>query len=547
MPLFLIAFSAILLYILAYLFYGRILKKAFKLDPEIKTPAATINDGVDYIPTKPVILLGQHFAAIAAVGPIAGPIIAGREYGWLAGLLWIVFGAIFIGGVHDFSALVASTRSGGSSVALVVKDFIGKKAYYLFLAFIWLSLMYVITVFADLTSATFVKPPYGGGVATSSFFYLILAVLLGISLYKLHLPLAPLTAIFIILLLLGIHFGQFFPIKLPEIFGTSRQTWNVVIIAYCIVASVIPMWLLLQPRGYLGGFMLYATFVVGIIGVLGGGFKIEFPAFTGARLFGFTTTGVLFPLMFTTIACGACSGFHGLVSSGTTSKQLHKETHAVIVGYGGMLLESLVAVIAISTLILTGSTITAKGLDPDEIYARGLATFAGIFGVSFGLAITFGKLAFATFIYDTLDVAMRLARYVFQELIGLKTLAGAITATLISAVLPLLGVFTQVRGPDGNPVPVWKIFWPLFGTSNQMLAALTLIAITVWMKKNKMNWIITGIPMIFMLVVTFSSLLIIILPYITFQKPLDSIGITGFILLVIAVLYSIESIISLKK
>lgn len=541
MNLLFIAVPVIVIYLLAFKIYGHVLAKVFELDEKKETPAVTKNDGMDYVPTKSSILLGQHFAAIAAVGPIAGPIFAALGYGWMPGLLWVILGAIFIGGVHDFAALIASVRHGANSVAELVKLYISPRAYIFFLAFIWLSLIYVIIVFTDLTAAAFVTQPYGPGVASSSFLYLGLAVIMGIALYK-NMPVMKATLIFVPLVFVMIVLGQIFPVTL------SQKKWDIVILAYCFVASIIPMWVLLQSRGYLGGFILYTTFAAGILGILFGGIHVQYPSYIKTMLIGTPPPGglVLFPLLFTTIACGACSGFHGLVSSGTTSKQLAKETDAPLIGYGGMLMEGFVAVISLATVMMLMQGTPDTQHPPDEIYARGIAHFMAVFGIPTAAGITFGKLAFATFIYDTLDVATRLGRYIFQELTGLKGRAGAVIATLATLILPAYAVTRTITDATGKVIPLWKIFWPIFGASNQLLAALTLTAITVWMKKEKKNTLITGIPMTFMLLVTFASLILILKPYLSdmFQGKfyLQPIGTTGVILFVLAIVLVVEAL-----
>ncbi len=532
-----IALTTIVLFALAYRFYGRWLAREFQLSDVAQTPAEKINDGQDYVPTKPFVLLGQHFSAIAAVGPIAGPILAGMHYGWLPGLIWIVLGAIFIGAVHDFTALIASVRHDAKSIGDVVKLYIGKKASVLFSFFIWLSLIYVIVVFTDLTASAFVSRPelgeanFGPGVATSSLLYLGLGIVMGFALNKWNWPLAPTTLVFIPLIGIAIWAGQKMPITFPGDALTQQRTWDAVILIYCFIASMIPVWVLLQSRGYLGGFILYATFVVGVAGLLFGKHAIEFPPMGTILPQGGPP---LFPLLFTTIACGACSGFHGLVSSGTTSKQLRKETDARPVGYGGMLLEGFVAVIAMSTLMLQAKGSAELGLGPDEIYARGLAHFMEGFGLSFAMGVAFGKLAFATFIYDTLDVATRLGRYLLEELLNLKGRRGALIGTVLTLLVPAICVFTRFEGPNGQALPLWKIFWPAFGASNQLLAALSLTGITVWMKATGRKWWITGLPALFMIVVTYISLAMIAFKPFKTGAWLDPVGVTALVLLALA-------------
>ncbi len=517
MSLWAVTLASIAVLAAGYRFYGRFLSRSFELNDNTSTPAARMNDGVDFVPAKPSILVGQHFAAIAAVGPIAGPILGGLTYGWLPALVWIALGAVFIGGLHDFAALVASIRNDARSVAELMRLYVGKKAYVLFLLFIWLSLIYVIVVFTDLTAGAFISKPalgaenFGPGVASSSFLYLGLCLAMGLCLYKWKWNLAWTTAVFVPLMLGAIFIGQQMPVELPPLLGSPQKTWDLLILGYCFAASVIPMWLLLQPRGYLGATILYITFAVGVFGTLFSGQTVNYPAYIppdpGApRL-------PVFPLLFTTIACGACSGFHGLVSSGTTSKQLEKETDARLVGYGGMMLEAFVAIIALATVMMLSRGDRLLEFGPDEIYARGLAHFIAMAGIPFAAAVTFGKLAFATFIYDTLDVATRLGRYIFQELTGLSGRTGAFVATFATLAVPAGVVLIDVQDASGKIIPMWKLFWPAFGATNQLLAALTLLGVTLWLKRESRKWWIAGVPAAFMLVTTISSLLAIIGPW----------------------------------
>ncbi len=510
MSLLFIALLSGLILLGGYLLYGRFLEKRLKLDDKNPVPSLTMYDGVDYIPTRRAILLGQHFSAISAAGPIVGPILAGLLFGWLPALIWILVGSILVGGVHDLTSLVASVRHKARSIAQVVKEHMSRRAYLLFLLFIWFSLVYVIVAFTDITANAFIQKTYGAGVASSSFIYLALALFMGISLYKLRSPLWLSTMIFLPLVVLAIWYGQKIPISLTPILGLEPlKLWDLVLLFYCFIASIIPLWLLLQPRGYLGGLFLYGTLIAGISGILLGGFKISYPPFITWN----SDQGPLFPILFITVACGACSGFHAVVSSGTSSKQLKKERDAKLIGYGGMLLEGLVAVIALATLMmLTRSGALLKG-KPDEIYAGGISRFLSIFKIDPDLAMSFGLLAFATFIYDTLDVCTRLGRYVFQELTNWRGRFSKAGPTFFTLLIPAFSVMLKVKDPSGNFLPAWRIFWPLFGTSNQLLAALTLLGITVWLKETRKTWFYAVIPMAFMLIMTIWSLILMAQPY----------------------------------
>lgn len=528
-----VALLAVAAFALAYALLAPRLSALFGLSASAVTPACAVDDGEDYVPTRRSMLLGQHFAAIAAVGPIAGPILGGHQHGWLPGLLWIVVGAVFIGGVHDFACLAASVRHGAKSMGEVVRIRLGRGTAALFSLFIWLSLVYVVVVFADLTSAAFVDRPelgehnFGPGVATSSLMYLVLAMAMGLAMRK-GLGLGKATALFIPLVFLAIGAGQLLPLRLPGDAAAQARLWDLGILAYCFAASLLPMWLLLQPRGYLGGFILYATFVVGLGGLFVSGEAPAWPALAPAA-----EAPALFPLLFTTIACGACSGFHGLVASGTTSKQLAKETDAAAVGYGGMLLESLVAVVAMATLMRLAPGAAEASRGPDEVYARGLAHFMSLAGIPFAAGVTFGKLAFATFIYDTLDVATRLGRYLVQELTGLSGRRGAVLATLATVAVPALAVLVTAHDAAGKAIPLWKLFWPAFGASNQLLAALSLAGVTVWLKAEGKAWWVTGLPCVFMSAVTLAALWGIAGRSFSAGRYLDPVGTTAAVLIVL--------------
>jgi carbon starvation protein len=506
--------------LVGYRFYSRIVARNYALDDAQKTPAVERDDGVDYVPTKPFYLFGQHFSAIAAAGPIAGPILAVQMFGWLPCVLWIVLGVVFIGAVHDFSALVASVRHGSDSIAEIVKRHLGKRAWLAIMAFIWLALIYVIVAFADITAATFVGKtqelegvPFnaGGAVAMASISYLVLAMVMGVVERRWKPPLWLSTVIFVPATLALVWLGT----KTSTVFDLTRfgiaepqKAWALAILAYCFVASLMPLWLLLQPRGYLGGFVLYIALAVGVVGVLfgwlryPGEFDIRQPAFAG-----FDTGkpfGTLFPFLFVTIACGACSGFHGLVCSGTTSKQIERESHTRPVGYGAMLLEAFVAILALATVVTLAP---GKLPPPGKIYGDGVGKFVTVIlgKDQLVLAATFGAMAFSTFVFDTLDVSTRLGRYILQELFGWRSKGGAAAATALTLVPPALILWSAAAPQPGVP-PAYMAFWTLFGTSNQLLAALTLLAVTVWLYRERRRIWYTLVPMVFVMAITLWAL-----------------------------------------
>ncbi len=548
MSLYWIALSACLLFLAAYFTYGRFLSRHLGLDEARKTPACEVNDGVDFVPAEKKFLLSQHFSAIAAAGPIVGPILASLWFGWLPVLLWIVGGSVFFGAVHDFSSLTGSVRHKAQSIVEIVKDYLGPRGHLLFLMFVWLSLIYVITAFTDLTSSSFMDPELGGSVASSSFLYLLIGVAMGVALYRFKMPLSWATAIFLPLVLLAIWAGRYLPLTLsPSFFSNPKTAWNVMLLAYCFIASLVPVWILLQPRGYLGGFFLYGTLAVGVIGLFLGGEKIQYPAFIG-----FTSEkGLpLFPLLFVTVACGACSGFHGIVCSGTTSKQISKETDCRLVGYGGMLLEGLVAVIALSTVMILAKSDPLASASPDRVYAEGLSRFVSHFGIPRDLARSFALLAFTTFIYDTLDVSTRLARYIFQELTGWRNLWGKVGATLISLAAPLFCVSLKIMDSSGQAIPAWKAFWTIFGTSNQLLAALTLMILSLWIRKSGRSWLVSLVPMFFMMAVTIWSLALMLKPalfgWFGGSFKLDAVATIAGLLMALALLLVAEAVKTLR-
>src|SRR5262245_58169766 len=347
----LIALAVLATLFLGYRFYGRFVAAQYALDDARATPAFTRSDGVDFDPTRPFYLLGQHFSAIAAAGPVAGPILASQQLAWLPCLLWVGLGVVFVEAVHDFSSLVASVRHEGRSIAEIIRVQLGRRAWLAMMAFIWVALVYVILAFADITASTFVGKTEdlegmdfafnpGGAVALASCLYLVLSVAMGLVERWLKPPLWLTTVVFVPATLVMVWLGT----RYSTLLVTSSAWWGVIILAYCFVASLAPVWALLQPRGYLGGFVLYISLAVGLVGVFFGGFPVQQEAFKGWQAGG--ATGALFPFLFVTIACGACSGFHGLVCSGTTSKQIEKESDCRMVGYGAMLLEAFVALIA---------------------------------------------------------------------------------------------------------------------------------------------------------------------------------------------------------
>lgn len=584
-----VAGAAVVL-VIAYVIYGRILSRLLELDPRRPTPAIQLRDDLDYVPIEPRFLMGQHFSAIAAAGPIVGPILAGLYFGWLPALIWILVGSIFIGGVHDMTALVASIRHRAMSIAEVVRDHMSRLSYLLFLAFIWIALIYIIVAFTDITAAAFVGGPEalrlgkaagidiaeidaatvaesggvtGGAIATSSLLYLVLPILMGLLLRYTRLTLTWATIIFVPLVGVVIWIGQFMPLdvglmvqhyrpelSLAEADQVAQKIWDVLLLIYCLLAAIAPIWMLLQPRGHLGGYFLYIALAVGVAGVSSGKFQIQYDAFKGWDAVG-KGGETFFPFLFITIACGACSGFHSLIASGTTSKQLRRETDAKPIGYGAMLLEAMVATLALACVMILKPTDAIAQQTPNLIYAGGLSEFLAIFGIAKGFAVAFGLMAFTTFVYDTLDVCTRLGRYVIQELTGLSGWAGRWLGTGLTAGVPLLLLLRGSVDAAGNPVPVWRTFWFLFGASNQLLAALSLLGVTVWLWRTRRAmwvWFVTGIPTVVMYTMSIWALVKLTWPRFfdaatgEFAAPADPVPWAGMVLIALAALMLVEAV-----
>lgn len=551
--------SAVVL-IVAYLVYGRVLSRLFELNANRKTPAFELKDGVDFEPLGKSALFPQHFSAIAAAGPIVGPILAGLTFGWLPALLWILIGSILIGGVHDFAALVASIRHKARSIAEVVRDHMSQRSYLLFLSFIWIALVYIIVAFTDITASAFIGPATaenggvgGGAIATSSLLYLILPIIMGLLLRYAKMPLWLATVIFVPLVGVAIWVGKYIPLDVAATLnltdGNARKVWDVALLLYCLVAGAIPVWMLLQPRGHLGGFFLYAALAVSAIGLALGGATVEYPAFRGWTVDVKGSSATVFPLLFIMVACGACSGFHSLIASGTTSKQLKVETDAKPVAYGAMLLEAMVAILALCCVMMFAAGSKELKGGPNLIYAEGLGRFVQAIGIDRSFGMAFALMAFTTFVYDTLDVCTRLGRFIIQELTGWRGSYGRWFGTALTAGVP---IYFLLRHPSnvGPNQEVWRIFWNLFGASNQLLAALTLLGVTVWLWRTRRVWwvwVVTGLPTVWMYVMSTWALAAMTWP--KFRTPSgdwvipgDPVPYVGIVLIVLAILMLAEAI-----
>jgi len=508
----LLALSCVLFY-LAYHVYGRLVERVFGVDPARPTPAHTLRDGVDYVPTHPAILFGHHFASIAGAGPIVGPVLA-AQFGWAAVALWIVLGCILIGSVHDLAAMFLSIRHQGRSIGTVIESLMGYWGRMLFLFFCWFTLVLVVAEFLRIVAVTFVEIP---AVATASLLFIGLAVVFGRLVYRGGLSILTGSLIFVPLTFACVYAGTLLPLDLVKLLGcdvaTARQLWTVVLLAYCFAASVLPVWLLLQPRDYLNSYLLYAMMALGFIGIFVARPALNLEAFAGwhavSPLSG--RSDPLIPLLFVTVACGACSGFHALVASGTTAKQVDSERHLRPVAYGGMLIEGALAIIALIAVGVMSQAEYAAALKTQgavKLFAGGIASFTDKLGLPHSAGIVFISLALAAFLMTTLDTATRLARFTWQELFLPREQpedappAAAPVSSSFRALISNRYVATLVAVAAAGWLLLGggaKSLWPVFASSNQLLAALTLLGCSLWLLRHKRPLALTLLPMLFMM------------------------------------------------
>lgn len=510
----------IVILLCGYLFYGKWLAKQWGVDDSKVTPAHEFQDGLDYQPAKAPVLLGHHFSSIAGAGPINGPIQA-AVFGWVPVVLWILIGGIFFGAVHDFGALFASIRHKGQSIGEVIRDTMGMRMKRLFLVFAYLTLLLVVAAFASIVANTFMATFTESGAvdyaassanastAMISILFILIAIVFGFLVYRRNASLAVTTIIGIAAIICIIAVGlNWHPLYF------SNKTWMIIVGIYIMIASVVPVWILLQPRDYLSSFLLYFMMIVAVVGVFGAHPSVEMPAFTGfvdTLAPTGTSLGYLFPALFVTIACGAISGFHSLVASGTSAKQLDRESQARPIGYGSMIIECMLAIISVMAVgYVWSSYSTGQIVVPTVVFATGIskmvATIPFLAGTE-SICYTLLILAVSVFCLTSLDTATRLARYMFQEfwleegetvntVTGYKKiLTNPYVATVITVVL---GIALGLTG--------YAKIWPLFGAANQLLAALGLLAVAAWLGKIGKNNKMFFIPMAFMLVVTIISL-----------------------------------------
>jgi carbon starvation protein len=482
----LIAVIAIVCFIWAYRVYARKLEGLWHIDPKHSTPAYVKYDSVDYIPAKNwLVLFGHHFSSIAGAGPIIGPVIAVMLWGWFPAILWVILGTIFLGGAHDFGSLITSVKEGGSSVADIAGQVISKRAKIIFSLFVWMALILVIAVFAYLCADTFVKEPK---IVLPSLGLIPVAMVVGYFLYSLRINSIVATAFGLASLALLLFLGNSF------IINANINTWILVLFIYCFFASVLPVNILLQPRDYLSSFLLFFGVGAGYIGLLISRPTISMPAYNTWA----SSEGYLWPMLFVTVACGAISGFHSLIASGTSSKQIANERHAKRIGYGGMVAEGVVAVltiVSVGILFNKGDNfaLALKDLTPIRIYGKGFGILTRNVLGGYGQLIAITILN--AFILTTLDTATRIARYLTEELFKLKN---RFISTFIIIVVSALLAFSGK----------WQKLWPAFGASNQLVAALTLFVLSCWLLSKDKTIKFTIIPAFFMLITSVAALVL---------------------------------------
>ncbi len=528
-------FGGIAVFLVAYIAYGGFLAKKWGLS-DAPTPAHTKRDDIDYVPADAKVILGHHFSSIAGAGPITGPILA-SVFGWFPVYLWVLIGSVFIGGVHDFGSLVASLRTEGKGIGEIIKENISPRAKSIFNWYAWLTITLVVAAFTDICAATFAydaaKPELitGAQAGTASMLFILLAVAFGFMVYRKNAPLALASIAGVVLLALCIWFGYTFPIL-----KFSKLTWQIILMVYITLASILPVWLLLQPRDYLCSFLLYAMMIGAFVGILIRHPTIEQPAFTGFVV----KNQTMFPFLFVTVACGAISGFHSLISSGTTSKQINRERpDAQVIGYGSMLIEGLLAVIAI---IAVGYVAKASG-SPAQIFANGVAWFMSSFGVPESLGKVFVILAYSAFALTSLDTATRIGRYLMQEIAAGK---GTTATAGKRGKNPFTNIYVATAGTIAVSIAFlvygYQKIWPIFGSANQLLAALALLAVTAWVVKHgKKSWE-TIVPLFFMFAVTLTALFFIIRNNLIAEKPNYILSVMGCVLTFLAILQIVEGV-----
>lgn len=534
MNAFILLLIGLVAFFIAYISYGSFLAKKWGIDPGRETPAHKFKKDEekknDYCPTDAKVLLGHHFSSIAGAGPITGPIIA-MMFGWLPVYLWIVLGCIFFGGVHDYGSLLASLRHEGKSIGEVIRSSVGQKGKIMFTLYAFITICLVVAAFLDITAGTFGindgDPNISAAAGTASMLFIILALLFGFMVYRKGAGVLLSTIIGVVLLAAVVLLSDKYPF-----IQLNKFPWQVILTIYIICASLMPVWILLQPRDYLSSFLLYAMVIGGIVGLVVSRPSMAAPVFTSINP---SAGNYLFPILFISVACGAISGFHALVSSGTSAKQLNSEKDAKLVGYGAMLIEGIVAIVA----LLSVAAVAGNGEgSPAQRFAVGVATFMNSFGIPMGIGQTFVTLAYASFALTSLDSATRIGRYLLQELGEYYTTGNRVHKTFLTN--PYIATAITVGISLLFTAYGYQRIWPIFGSANQLLAGLSLLAVAAWIKKSKKrnSWE-TIIPLVFMFIVTLSALGLVVYTNIA-KNTFD-----GYVLAVIAVIMIVLAVVEL--
>ena len=531
-----LAALAVLLLYLGYRFYGGwIERRIVEPNDDSPTPALSCGDGVDFCPAKRPLLFGHHFSSIAGAGPIIGPLVAVAHFGWLATILWIVLGSIFLGAVHDYLALMISVRHRGASIADVARQSMGRGVKIVFSIFLWLALVLIITVFGVVGGQTLVQKPQ---IVFPTLMIIPIAMLFGVMTYRWRFPVFLGSLLAVMALFICIWLGYQWPMAVssPVMGLEPTMFWFAVLMVYCLVASVLPVWFLLQPRDYLSTYTLFIGLVGGYVGLMWARPAISAPVFSGFS----SAQGPLWPMLFVIVACGAISGFHSLVASGTSSKQLAKESQGKFIGYGSMITEGVLAVLALMMVAAGLFWKAPPGMEAFDFQANFAKGWIVAFGTGYGrvvgsiplvgvtTATLFGIIMLKTFVLTTLDTATRLGRFIVTESLG--TSVGLFRRRLVASLVTILPAF--YLGWTNS----WNVMWPVFGAANQLIAALALVVISSYLVGVRKPSTFTVLPAIFMSATTVAALL-----WLAFNRASGffftskrTLGVTALLLVVLA-------------
>lgn len=511
---------ALICFGLAYKYYGRWLNQYFLTDKDEEMPSIYLRDDMDYFPAPFGMLFAHHFSSIAGAGAIIGPVVAGAMFGWVPALLWIVFGCIFVGGVHDISSLAMSLKHDGLSLAEVVQRTFGRRVHFLILVVFWISLVLVVAAFLDLTAITFNEAPAVGFTVTLT---VIMAFILGIGIYTFHIGLRNATFFLLPFFFYALYYGAYDG-TIYKMFDLSINNWRVAIVGYCYLASVLPVWLLMEPRDYIASLFLYFGIAIGVVGMFIAGWQM--PTNMLQPFYGWNAineNSYLWPFLFITVACGAVSGAHSMISGGTTPKQLAKKEQALSVGYGAMLLEGVVGIISLGTVIINGDFLAQS---PLNCFAVGFGRMAQTLGFEHHLGSVMGFMLVNCLLLTTLDCLTRVGRYLLQEITHNRLSSFMATALTLLAAIGLVVL-------ESSGKRMWEVIWPMFGATNQLIAGITLLLVCLWLLRIKYKKIAFVVfPAIFMLATSFTALVM----FVWNDNNLGFLRLLSFILIFLTIL-----------